>query len=210
VTGWGPNAHTESAKKEEDMAATEPTAARPFNAEERRPLPPWPEARRRLAEGGTYWLATARPDGRPHVVPVLAVWMDGALHFSSSPAARKAKNLARSPHCVITAGTPALDLVVEGQATTVRDEATLRRLAEAYASKYQWQVTVRDGALWGEGAPTAGPPPYHVYVITPTAAFGFGTDETFGATRWRFLGSSSRPSRRGSPVPDRTGFARRP
>lgn len=61
-----------------------------------------------------------------------------------------------------------------------------RRLAEVYASKYQWQVTVRDGALWGDGAPTAGPPPYDVYVITPTAAFGFGTDKTFGATRWRF------------------------
>jgi hypothetical protein len=172
--------------KEENVAIREPTAAQPFNAGEPRPLPPWPDARRRLAEAGTYWLATARPDGRPHVVPVLAVWLDGALHFSSSPTARKAKNLARSSHCVITAGTPALDLVVEGQATTVRDKATLGRLAEVYASKYQWRVTVRDGALWGDGAPTAGPPPYHVYVITPTAAFGFGTDQTFGATRWRF------------------------
>ena len=47
------------------MAATDPTAARPFDSEERRPLPPWPEARRYLAEAGTYWLATARPDGRP-------------------------------------------------------------------------------------------------------------------------------------------------
>jgi nitroimidazol reductase NimA-like FMN-containing flavoprotein (pyridoxamine 5'-phosphate oxidase superfamily) len=119
------------------MAAREPLDAQPFNAGERRALPPWPQARRRLAEAGTYWLATARPDGRPHVVPVLAVWLDDALHFSSSPTARKAKNLARSPHCVIMVGTPALDLVVEGQATKVRDEATLRRLAEVYASKYQ-------------------------------------------------------------------------
>lgn len=136
--------------------------------------------------GGTYWLATVRPDGRPHVVPVLAVWLDGALHFTSSPTARKARNLARSPDCIIAVGAPALDLVVEGQAAKVRDDATLHRVAEAYASKYQWQVTVRDGGFWAEGAPTAGPPPYDVYRVTPTAAFGFGTDETFGATRWRF------------------------
>ena len=78
-----------------------------------------------------------RPDGRPHVVPVLAVWLDGTLHLSSSPTARNARNLAGSPHCVITVRGTALDLVVEGEATKVGDDATLRRLAEAYASKYQ-------------------------------------------------------------------------
>jgi nitroimidazol reductase NimA-like FMN-containing flavoprotein (pyridoxamine 5'-phosphate oxidase superfamily) len=145
-----------------------------------------------MAEGGTYWLATVRPDGRPHVVPVLAVWLDGALHFSSSPSARKAKNLASSPHCVLTLAGPALDLVVEGEATKVRDDATLHRLAEAYATKYQWQVAVRDGAFFGDGAPTAGPPPYEVYELTPAAAFSFGTDATFGAARWRFLTSQQR------------------
>jgi nitroimidazol reductase NimA-like FMN-containing flavoprotein (pyridoxamine 5'-phosphate oxidase superfamily) len=168
------------------MAAKEPVAAQPFTAEEQRPLPPWPEARRRLAEADTYWLATVRPDGRPHVVPVLAVWLDGTLHFSAGAGTRKAKHLARDPHCVITTGAPALDLVVEGQAAKVRDDATLQRVAEVYASKYQWPVTVRDGAFWADGAPTAGPPPYDVYEVTPTTAFGFGTDETFGATRWRF------------------------
>jgi nitroimidazol reductase NimA-like FMN-containing flavoprotein (pyridoxamine 5'-phosphate oxidase superfamily) len=174
------------------MAANEPVAARPFIAGEQRPLPSWPEVRRRLAEGGTYWLATVRPDGRPHVVPVLAVWLDGALHFSSSPSARKAKNLASSPHCALTLAGPALDLVVEGEATKVRDDATLHRLAEAYATKYQWQVAVRDGAFFGDGAPTAGPPPYEVYELTPAAAFSFGTDATFGAACWRFLTSQQR------------------
>lgn len=163
--------------------AREPSAARPFNAEERRPLPPWPEARRRLVEGA--------PTGWRRCVPTAdptscRCWLDGALHFTSSPTARKARNLARSPDCIIAVGAPALDLVVEGQAAKVRDDATLHRVAEAYASKYQWQVTVRDGGFWAEGAPTAGPPPYDVYGVTPTAAFGFGTDETFGATRWRF------------------------
>jgi hypothetical protein len=51
-----------------------------------------------------------------------------------------------------------------------------------------WHVTVRDGAFHHEtgGAPTAGPPPYDVYELRSTVAFGFGTDETFVPTRWRF------------------------
>jgi hypothetical protein len=77
--------------------------------------------------------------------------------------------------------------VLQGTAVKVRDAATLRRVADAYASIYDWHVTVRDGAFHDtEGAPTAGPPPYDVYEATPTAAFGFGTDETFVPTRWRF------------------------
>lgn len=100
---------------------------------------------------------------------------------------RKAKNLARNSHCVITVEEEPLDLVVEGEAAKVRDAATLRRVADAYASTYGWHVTVRDGAFHDAGgAATAGPPPYDVYEVIPTIAFGFGTDETFPPTRWRF------------------------
>jgi hypothetical protein len=77
--------------------------------------------------------------------------------------------------------------VVEGEAARVKDESKLQRVAHAYAEKYAWQVTVRNAALDADfGAPTAGPPPYAVYELTPSTAFGFGTDETFSPTRWRF------------------------
>ena len=79
-----------------------------------------------------------------------------------------------------------LHLVVEGEAATVRDEAKLQRVADVYATKYEWHVTVRDGAFDADGAPTAGPPPYDVYAVSPTMIFGFGEDESFNATRWRF------------------------
>ena len=167
------------------MAGKEPVAAQPLSADDPT-VTPWAEARKRLAEGDWYWLATASPDGRPHVRPVLAVWLDGALYFSTSPASRKGKNLARDARCVIAAEGDALHLVVEGEAAKVSDDTTLRRVAEAYASKYGWQVAVRDGAFHADGAPTAGPPPYDVYAVTPTTAFGFGTDESFSPTRWRF------------------------
>ncbi len=169
------------------MADKEPVADKlPSNADHAAPTA-WAEARRRLAEGQWYWLATARPNGRPHVRPVLAVWLDSALYFCSGNTARKAKNLTRNSHCVITVGSDDAHLVVEGKAAKVSDEATLQRVAEVYASKYEWQVTVRDGAFYADyGAPTAGPPPYEVYEVTPTTVFGFGTDETFSPTRWRF------------------------
>jgi hypothetical protein len=58
-------------------------------------------------------------------------------------------------------------------------------------------VTVRDRAFYGDGAPTAGPPPYAVFELPPAVTFGFpgvtGTDEKgkgnvrfFSPTRWRF------------------------
>jgi len=57
------------------------------------------EARERLATIGSYWFATTRPDGRPHVRPVLGVLVDGVLCTTSNPNARKARNLAANPRC---------------------------------------------------------------------------------------------------------------
>ena len=150
---------------------------------------PWAEARDRLANERFYWLATVHVDGRPHVRPVLAVWVDGALYSSPNPPARKGRNLAGDPRCSVTARTDDLDVVLEGTATRVTDDDTLERVAGAYRSKYGWPVEIRDGAFDAPyGAPTAGPPPYVVYEIAPVQIFGFGTSDDLGprTTRWRF------------------------
>jgi nitroimidazol reductase NimA-like FMN-containing flavoprotein (pyridoxamine 5'-phosphate oxidase superfamily) len=146
----------------------------------------WERATSSLRDADTYWLATVRPDGRPHAVPVVAVWLDEALHFVASPTSRKARNLAADPHLVITTRAPGVDLVVEGTVTKVGDEPTLHRVARAYATKYRWPVEVRDGAFHGEGAPTAGPPPYEIYRVRATTVFGFPTEEATRPATWRF------------------------
>ena len=143
-------------------------------------ITPWAATRERPAKADSYWLATGRPDGRPHLVPVLALWQDGALYFCASPASRKGRNLASNSYCVIASDGHDSDLVVEGDAAKMSDEVTLNRVADLCASKYDWYVAVRDGA------PTAGPPPYQVYEVTPTLVFAFGKDESFSPTRWRF------------------------
>lgn len=88
----------------------------------------------------------------------------------------------------MSTGTPGLDLVVEGDAIRVTDETALRRVADAYDAKYDWQGDIRDGAFFDEGAPTAGLPPFRVYTLQPSTAYGFGTDEGHSdrSTRWRF------------------------
>ena len=175
-----------SARSETRVA--DPAAEQSFATDDPRPRPSWADARDRLETAETYWLATVRPDGRPHVVPVLAIWLDGALYTTAGAATRKARNLAANPRCVVTAEGRPLHLVVEGVAAKVGvgEDPTLHRVAEAFAARHRWEVEVREGAFFADGAPTAGPPPYEVYRIVPELVFAFGTDETLGAARWRF------------------------
>jgi general stress protein 26 len=146
----------------------------------------WAAVQDTLAAAPLSWLSTVRPDGRPHVTPLITVLLDGAVHFCTGGHERKALNLAGNPHCVLTTGSNALDegldLVLEGTAVRVTDEARLRRLAEAYEEKYgsDWHFDVRDGAFHGDGGG-----PALVFAVAPTTAFGFAK-APYGQTRWRF------------------------
>src|SRR5438128_1800126 len=97
-------------ERREEMANKEPTAElQPqFSSDGATPTP-WAVAREHLEKAQIYWLATVRPDGRPHVTPLLAVWLDGALYFCTGPGERKAKNLVGNSNCVITTGCNVLD-----------------------------------------------------------------------------------------------------
>jgi hypothetical protein len=145
----------------------------------------WSAVRGRLEDAEVFWLSTVRPDGRPHVTPLIGLWRDDALVFCTGPAERKARNLAGNAHCVITTGSNALDegldVVVEGEAVLVEDEATLRDLAGAYESKYgaEWHFDVRDGAFHGDGGRA------RVFEVAPTAVFAFAKGE-YSQTRWGF------------------------
>jgi hypothetical protein len=136
--------------------------------------------------GQSTWLATTRPDGRPHVAGVGAVWYDGKFYIVSGPDTRKSQNLAENPNCAISVTLPGIDLVVEGIAERVTDDATLQRVAAEYRAQ-GWVPEVEGDAFTAPyNAPSAGPPPWYLYAITPTTAFGVAYAEPNGATRWRF------------------------
>jgi hypothetical protein len=148
----------------------------------------WAEARSRLEAAEIFWISTVRPDGRPHVTPLIAVLVDDALIFSTGPDERKAKNLAENAHCVLTTGTNSigegLDIVVEGDAVRVTDDVALRRIAELHVSKYgeDWRYEVRDGTFRHSGGEAVA----LVFEVAPTQAFGFRKGDEFSQTRWSF------------------------
>ena len=104
----------------------------------------------------------------------------------SGPRTRKSQNLARDKRCVIAVNLDDLDLVVEGRVRRVTDKKTLTRLARRYNAQ-GWPARVDKNAFTAEySAPSAGRPPWYLYEVTPTTAFGVATRKPFGATRWRF------------------------
>jgi hypothetical protein len=74
---------------------------------------PWAVGLEHVIDADTFWLSTVRPDGRPHVTPLIAVWHGDAIWFTTGPDERKAKNLAENSFCVMTAGRS--DLVEGGR-----------------------------------------------------------------------------------------------
>lgn len=160
----------------------------------------WRWARQALSDAEVYWISTVRPDGKPHVTPLIGVWLDDALHLCTGPGERKSRNLDVNPAVAVTTGAngygEGYDIVIEGEAVTVRDGLTLQRLSEGYAAKYgpQWRFEVTATGFRGSGGPA------RVYRIAPVTAFGFGR-APFTQTRWRFPRPGSTMSA-GPPHPD--------
>ena len=145
---------------------------------------PWEDVRRTIDEAELFWISTVRSDGRPHVTPLPAVWQDDTLHFCTGAAEQKAVNLARNADCILTTGNNAwkagLDVVIEGTARRVTDEARLRRLSDAWESKYDgdWHFEVANGAFQGEGGQAL------VFAVNPTKILAFAKG-AFAQTRYR-------------------------
>jgi len=135
----------------------------------------------------TCWLATINADGSPHVTGIGALWADDALWFETGEQTRKARNVARDPRCTLSLATREFDLVVEGDAQQIRDPEIVARMAALWAEEWPCRVDETGTALTADfSAPSAGPPPWHVYRITPRAATALAIVEPGGATRWRF------------------------
>ncbi len=164
------------------------------------PLIGWSLVRARLDRGVTQapgtggpdrhtcWLATIDPDGGPHVTGVGALWSDDAFWFETARTSRKGRNIARDPRCTLSLATSDFDLVVEGRAELVTDpDVVAARAAEWAEGGWPAQVDETGSALTAPfSAPSAGPPPWHVYRIALHAATAVLTVEPGGATRWRF------------------------
>jgi hypothetical protein len=149
---------------------------------------PWAGALEVLTSAEVFWLSTVRPDGRPHVTPLLAVWVDSALCFCTGGAERKAQNLAVNPSCTLTTGRNellGLDVVLEGPAVPATDPAVLGSIASAFEEKYGPHLTAPDGTWAGLGDHIR-EDDVVVYRVQPVVAFGFAEGGEYSQTRWAF------------------------
>lgn len=163
------------------MTAT-PRAGRPYMpgygiraADDGDGLLPWTWAIERLVKSRNFWLATARPDGEPHLMPVWAVWMADALWFSCSNDSRKTKNLRADGRCSLATDDAAAPVVVQGVAEVVCDPAELRGLLDAENAKYgtDYGIEMLDPAL------------NTCFKVRPAKVIGLDSaDFTGSPTRW--------------------------
>jgi nitroimidazol reductase NimA-like FMN-containing flavoprotein (pyridoxamine 5'-phosphate oxidase superfamily) len=149
---------------------------------------PWEETRRVLETAEVFWLATVRADGRPHVTPVSALWLDGALYFQTGGTAQKTKHLRGNPHVVLTTGCNHLatgfDVVVEGDAVPFTDVAVLERLNQMWSTLWgeDWPIEFRNGVFYEEQSGE----PLLVFAVTPTKIFAYTRGDEWSQTRYQF------------------------
>ena len=134
------------------------------------------------------WLATINSDGSPHLTGLGPQYVSGQFYFTTGDATRKARNLARDPRCTLGISTEEFDLSVEGEAALVVDPDVVAEMAAGWvAGGWPARVDASGVALTAEySAPSAGPPPWRVYQLTPRQATVVLAAEPGGATRWRF------------------------
>jgi hypothetical protein len=167
-------------------AIATPTAAPPLMFGAPAPpgeLLPWSWAHQRLETARTYWIATTRPDGRPHCRPVWGVWLADGFWFSTGSLARH--NLAANPQITVHLDSGTEVVIVEGVAAAVTGAGRLQAFLADYNTKYTWDaVATDDGVADWSGA--AGP----AYRVRPRVVFGWDTDLRT-ATRWSFADSTT-------------------
>ena len=159
----------------------DPIASRPnipgygiMDANSGKGLLPWTWATEHLIKAHTYLVATTRSDGRPHVMPVWGLWLEGAFYFSTGRKSRKARNLSENPGCVVSIELSGESVIVEGVAEEITEKAVLQQCCEAYNAKYHWEMEANDEPF---------------FAVRPSVVFGFIENDslfTSTATRWIF------------------------
>jgi PPOX class probable F420-dependent enzyme len=135
---------------------------------------PWEEVESQLAKSRNYWIGTTRPDGKPHVMPIWGVWVNGAVVFGTDKNSRKARNIARQPKAVVHLESGDDVVIIEGVARLVTDKTEIAAIDDAYLKKYLMKLTDVPGEPF-------------ICAIEPRVVFAWHEkDYPKSATRWRF------------------------
>ena len=141
----------------------------------------WAHVEERLAAATEFWMATVRPDGRPHVVPRWGAWLDGRFYYDGSPETRHARNLVTNPATVLhlESGTDVVILEGQSRASDPISNELGARIAAEFKRKYAAKGYAPEDSSWsGEGAGG-------LCVFTPSKAMAWANFPA-DVTRFRF------------------------
>jgi nitroimidazol reductase NimA-like FMN-containing flavoprotein (pyridoxamine 5'-phosphate oxidase superfamily) len=166
---------------------TEPQASRPWMPGEygvpasEEGMMTWEHVTELLRDALNYWIATTSADGRPHVRPVWAVWIDGILYFDGHPATGWGRNIARDPRISVQVEAGDEAVIVEGVVEEIAqaDDRLAERLGEGFGGKYspRYKYTPEPDA-WRERG---------LWSMRPQRVFAWGVAGfPRSVTRWRF------------------------
>ncbi len=92
----------------------------------------------RLEPAANIWLATVRPNGTPHLIPIWFVWENSKVYLCTSGSSVKSRNIRANPHISLALEDGTNPLVIEGKATIL--ETMPDEVAAAFQSKYHWDI----------------------------------------------------------------------
>lgn len=116
-------------------------------AVKRRNAERWRTLKARLSREMTIWLSTVRADGRPHLVPVWFVWLDGKLYFATGSETQKFSNLRHNQAVALALPDTTSVIILEGEAHA-SDRATTEEVAEYFYNKYEWDFRYDESMDW--------------------------------------------------------------
>lgn len=133
----------------------------------------WAGVRGQLELAERYWIATTRPDGRPHVVPVDGIWMEELWYYGGSDKTVHQRAVSANPHVVMHLEDAMRAVIVEGEVrVTEPSESLAARLVASSRKKYGY-------------APTKSEYQKGVMTLFPSRVLAWTTFPT-DATRFRF------------------------
>jgi nitroimidazol reductase NimA-like FMN-containing flavoprotein (pyridoxamine 5'-phosphate oxidase superfamily) len=135
----------------------------------------WADVKRRLESAIVYWIASTRPDGRPHVIPRDGMWLDGGLYYGGSPKTVHHRNITHNPHVAVHVGDGQEAIIVEGAVEIEKPtEEMAARLSDRSFAKYPQYGRIEPSLYMGG-----------VSVLRPRRVLAW-TTFTENATRFRF------------------------
>ena len=101
----------------------------------------------RFSRETTIWIATNRRDGRPHMVPVWFVWLEGKIYISTGTHTQKYINMYGNQNVALALPNTEKVVIIEGEAHVANRETT-NTLADYFYHKYEWDFRYDDSADW--------------------------------------------------------------